>query len=481
MHNLVDKDTESALLAACVFKTEMYHTASNHCTHSDFSDLVSSSIFKSIGELHANGIQPDPITIRDSAGKLVAMNPMFHEPDELIMDRIESLRKVRFSPENVERYAQTLRRLSGLRAVEDALQSTLSEVTSDSSPEELASQAMETLLRVANPVEGKNLYHYSEIRQRYIDTLRREHEYLQKHGESPGLRFDFDAVDNFTHGLRKEDLMILAGSPGAGKTSVAMALIRRRGMKAMMSNVEGRKSGSLFVSLEMGEDATAMRWSQMIASMSTRELRSGIQAPRIQHLDDKWREEDDIPVWTLFAAGMKADQLKARIAYMVKRHNIEFVVIDHFRRIRMDGRYSDNALDEARAQYLKAEICKGLGVSVIVIAHTNKSSASRDDKKPRMSDLSGSQQVAAEADYIVFVYRPYIDLTDDEKHDPSCPWTPTDAYLVWQKNRNDRTGDAKFRFDGSTMTIEDPVPKPIGYKSPTQSVSSTYESHLDVF
>jgi replicative DNA helicase len=472
---LSDKGTEAALLAACVFRPETYHTAANHCTAEDFNDMVASSIFRAVGDLHANGIHPDPVTITDAATAMMAMSPLFHDPEDLIAERIDSLKAVRFSPENIERYARKIRRLSGLRNIEITLQGTLSEVTSDGKPEELASRAMETLLKVANPVEGRNLFHYSELRQRYIDSLTTEMEYLQEHGELPGIRFDFAPVDDYTHGLRPEDLVILAGDPGSGKTSVSMALLRRRGIKAMLQREQGQDvGGSLFVSLEMGEDATAMRWSQMIASMTSRELRGGMTQSRIDNLNQRWEHEDDIPLWTLFAAGMKADQLKARIAFMVKKHNIDLVVLDHFRRIRMDGRLHDNALDEARIQYLKSEICKGLGVSVIVIAHTNKSSAAREDKKPRMSDLSGSQMVAAEADYIVFVYRPYEHLTDADKNDSACPWEPTDAYLVWRKNRNDRSGDARFIFDGATMLIEDPATRgrPVGSVSPPPLVSS---------
>jgi replicative DNA helicase len=210
----------------------------------------------------------------------------------------------------------------------------------------------------------------------------------------------------------------------------------------------------------MGEESTGMRWSQMIGSMTTRELRSGVSTQRIYDLDKKWQQEESIPLWMLFAPKMRADQLKASIAYMVKKNNIGLVVIDHLRRINMNDRYqSDNSLDEARITYLKADICKSLGVSVIAIAHTSKARASRDDKKPRMSDLSGSQMIAAEVDYLAFVYRPYEDLSDAERSDPSCYWTEKDGYLVWRKNRNDKLGDSKFYFDGSTMSIEDVKPQ----------------------
>jgi replicative DNA helicase len=344
---------------------------------------------------------------------------------------------------------------------------------------------METLLKVANPVEGRDIFHYSEMRQRYVDNLKAEMSYIQQYGEMPGIRFGFAPVDEFTHGLREEDLLVLAGDPGSGKTSVAMMLLRMRAMKSMQNAAQGKRAGgSLFVSLEMGEDATAMRWSQMIASMTTRELRGGMDANRIDHLNQKWGAEEEIPMWALFAAGMKSDQLKARIAFMVKKHGIDLVVLDHFRRIRMDGRYNDNtiALDEARIQYLKSDICKGLGVSAIVIAHTNKSASSREDKKPRLSDLSGSSMVAAEPDYITFVYRPYEHLSDSEKSDSACPWEPTDAYLVWRKNRNDSTGDARFFFDGATMRIEDPASRVAGVPvSPTPPVSYPSASTEELF
>lgn len=298
-------------------------------------------------------------------------------------------------------------------------------------------------------------FHYSDLRRKYIGTLIDEADYLDKHGELPGIRFDFNPVDKYTHGLRGEDLWILAGDPGSGKTSIAMSLLRRRAIREMLKPTPSK--GSLFVSLEMGEDATAMRWSQMIASMTTRELRSGMTRDRIKELNTRWEHEDQIPLWILFGASMKSDTLYQHIEKAIQDNQIDLIVIDHFRRIQMSGRYTDNSLDEARMQYIKSRLCKRLGVSCVTIAHTNKASAGRDDKKPRMSDLSGSQMVAAEADYITFVYRPYEYLSDIEKQDPNCPWERQDAYLVWRKNRNDQNGDARFFFEGSTMRIEDPA------------------------
>jgi hypothetical protein len=92
----------------------------------------------------------------------------------------------------------------------------------------------------------------------------------------------------------------------------------------------------------------------------------------IDLLDDRWKQEDAAPLWSLFTNGLRADKIKAQIAYMKKKHNVDLFVLDHFGYIDIDVPHgtSELKLDELKARYIKDEICKALGVTVVVIAHT---------------------------------------------------------------------------------------------------------------
>jgi len=288
-------------------------------------------------------------------------------------------------------------------------------------------------------------------------------------GRLPGIRFGFPAVDDFTHGLRYDDgdLMILAGDPGAGKTSVAMACMR---MFAMSESRYTSPLAGLFMSMEMGERATASRYLQMMAEVTQQYLRSGIDKPEIDVLSKSAARERDLPLHLNFTPGGTLPMMREEIARMVEKHNVRLVCFDHLRYMNLPRANRDpNERDAELIRYVKQDIAKSLGVAVIVIAHTNKSSSYREDKTPRMSDLSGSQQLAGQADYIGFVYRPILHASEEEI--TSGVYEDKEAYLVWAKNRNDRTGDHRFRFDGSTMRVEDWKYTPISQQvHPDQSL-----------
>jgi replicative DNA helicase len=90
---------------------------------------------------------------------------------------------------------------------------------------------------------------------------------------------------------------------------------------------------------------------------------------------------------------------------------------------------------------------------VVCLAHTTKLSKEMTDGRPRLGDLRGSGQVAAHADIVAFMYRPWMYATDNEKLENVIP--PSDAELIYRKNRNGALGTAEFTFDPTRMLVKD--------------------------
>jgi replicative DNA helicase len=166
----------------------------------------------------------------------------------------------------------------------------------------------------------------------------------------------------------------------------------------------------------------------------------------------EWKARTGIPLFFNFTSTLRASQMRALIVEAIRLHNVGLVVIDHMRYFDMDGRYdSQLAEEEAKARYLKEDIAKALNVAVIVLAHTTKAIENRDDRRPRLSDLRGSGQVAAHADFVGFVHRPFNAASESDREDGLVK--RTEAELIWAKNRHGLDGSAPFYFDPSTMTV----------------------------
>jgi replicative DNA helicase len=146
--------------------------------------------------------------------------------------------------------------------------------------------------------------------------------------------------------------------------------------------------------------------------------------------------------------------LRALIAEGIHRHNVGFVVIDHFRKLDPDRRYQNPLdADEAKVRFLKENICTDLDVAVMCLAHTVKIGEGRDGqaRKPRMSDLRGSGMIAAYADQIGLLWSAYKYASEEVRTEMML--SPSDTELLWDKNRFGAPATARLSFIAETMSV----------------------------
>lgn len=146
--------------------------------------------------------------------------------------------------------------------------------------------------------------------------------------------------------------------------------------------------------------------------------------------------------------------MRALIVEAIRRYNVGLIVIDHFRMFDPDRRINNqNQEDEAKARFLKEDIAKDLNVAVVCLAHTTKLKREFSDGRPQLGDLRGSGQVAAHADIVTFMYRPWMYATENERAEGV--YSESDAELLFRKNRNGALGTAEFEFHPALMKIND--------------------------
>jgi replicative DNA helicase len=288
-------------------------------------------------------------------------------------------------------------------------------------------------------------------RQFYKDVQLRQS--ARDQGIELGAYFGLRAIDNYTNGLQGGELLICGGEPGVGKSAVwwrgALSFAERQLLRD-----EDKRVGTLILSLEMSPTPSAARFASMLGGLKGTDLREGrITSDQLEAVVGEFKRREKVPLWVNHAPTLRASQLRALIAEAIRKHNVGLVVLDHFRMWDLDRRLQNkNDEDEEKVRFLKEQIASSMNVALVCLAHTRKPDPSSNGR-PKMSDLRGSYQVAAHADFVSFIYRPAMYATDAQMERGDV--TDKQAEMIWAKNRHGNPGSREFYFDPSQMFIRD--------------------------
>jgi replicative DNA helicase len=146
---------------------------------------------------------------------------------------------------------------------------------------------------------------------------------------------------------------------------------------------------------------------------------------------------------------LKQSQVKALCADAIRRHKVGLVVIDHFRLIKTDERFSNPVdADEEIVKFLKANLAKDLNLAVVCLAHTKKGDL---DRRPVMDDLRGSGMISAFADVVAFPHSPWRHATQEQRERGQV--AREDLEIIFDKLRSAATGTGELFVDMSRMEI----------------------------
>jgi replicative DNA helicase len=350
-------------------------------------------------------------------------------------------------------HAKVVKRDSDLRSLLAVSASIRHEVEkAEKSPEEIASLVGQDAMQIAtSSVKVEEIVQFGDMGREFIREMRRVMDAYQQ-GIELGAKFGVPFIDDWTHGLQPTELLFAAGEPGVGK-SLVWGQAAKRFAERQARLPEDKRIGTLFLSLEMGRWPNYIRIAAELSGVSMSEMRTGeLSMQALEKIKRDWGRKKDLPLYFNFASNLRFSQLRALIVESIRRFNVGVVFIDHLRMLDTDHFIRDvNERDEAKVRFLKESIAEDLNVAVVCLAHSVKMTGS-DDKRPQMGHLRGSGQIAAHADFVTFIYRPYEYATELAKD--SGDVLPTDAEMLWRKNRHGQTGVAEFYFNPETMTIQ---------------------------
>ncbi len=256
----------------------------------------------------------------------------------------------------------------------------------------------------------------------------------------PGLRTGFVDFDRMTHGLQPGNLVIIAGRPGMGKTSLALNIATH------VAHEEGKAAG--FFSLEMNEQEIAMRVLCSTTDIPFHRLRGGRLGARdwsrLHEAVEAGRDSslfiDDSANPSLLEVASKARRLKAQ-------HGLALVVVDYLQLMNAGGRYENRNLEIGAITRGLKQLAKELDVPIVALSQLSRLPERRGkDHRPQLADLRESGNIEQDADIVAFVYR-------EEMYERDDPDVQGMAQLIIAKHRNGETGSVDLVFIGDTTTF----------------------------
>ncbi|KAB2881463.1 MAG: replicative DNA helicase [Albidovulum sp.] len=234
----------------------------------------------------------------------------------------------------------------------------------------------------------------------------------QRDGELSGMSTGLIDMDKKLGGLHPSDLLILAGRPSMGKTSLAtniafnIAKAHRRGTRP--DGTEGAVNGGVvgFFSLEMSAEQLAARILSEASEVPSEQIRRGdMTEAEFRRFVEAAKALETCPLYIDDTPALTISQVAARCRRLKRTHGLDVVFVDYLQLLRGTGK-GDNRVQEIAeiSMGLKA-LAKELSIPVVALSQLSRQVESREDKRPQLSDLRESGSIEQDADVVMFVFR----------------------------------------------------------------------------
>lgn len=362
----------------------------------------------------------------------------------------------------------------GRGLVEDAL-----DTSDEVDPMEKVAQAEADLYRVADGAATGS--EAESFRSAAMTAIKMAEAAMNSGGGLSGKTSGLEVIDRKTSGLHNSDLIILAGRPGMGKTSLATNIAFNCAEEHLKWQSDGGEfnygAPVAFFSLEMSADQLATRILAEQAEISSESLRSGkLTRDEFQKLSFASQKLAELPLYIDDTPALTIAALRTRARRLKRRHDVGLIVVDYLQLLQGSGRANDNRVNEISeiSRGLKT-LAKELSVPVMALSQLSRAVEQREDKRPQLSDLRESGSIEQDADMVWFIYR------GDYYHEALRPdgpgpngFTSSDAeakYIAWEdkmkelvnkatlivaKQRHGSTGNVPLHFQSEITKFTSP-------------------------
>ncbi len=354
---------------------------------------------------------------------------------------------------DIEHYGRIVNRLSLMRQLIVAGDK-ISAIGYESGPdvEDSMGRAETALFQLRRNQNNNDLTHIRYVLDKYFEVEKGSED--DKAARLPRIPSGYTALDNFLGGFTRADLVIVAGRPSMGKTSLALNFARN-------AAVDHGACVAVF-SLEMARDSLVTRLLSSESGVNSRRLQFG------QHDEDDERRVmeatgvlSEAPIYIDDTPMVRIAEMRSKALRLNYEHGIDMVILDYLQLMQGDNAAAgrgENRVQEIGyiSRALKA-LAREINAPVIAVSQLSRAVEWRSTHEPQLSDLRESGSIEQDADVVVFVYRDeYYYKTEEEwlAAHPDREYPRGQADVIIAKHRNGPTGRVKLRFRDELARFE---------------------------
>jgi replicative DNA helicase len=441
-------EAEQSLLGGLLIDNEALDKVADVVSVSDFYRQDHQIIYQHIHQLIERSQPADIVTVGESLESNAELNTVGG------LEYLGLLAENTPTAANIRGYAQIVRERSIMRNLvqvgTEIVDSALSPQGRDA--QQLLDESESKIFQIAEA--GKNdRIGFTDIKELLPQVAERIDQLFQRDNPSDvtGVPTGYKDLDMMTSGLQPGDLVIIAGRPSMGKTSLALNI-------AEYVAIDTGLPAAIF-SMEMASTQLVSRLIGSVGKLNQHKMRTG------QLDDNDWEklsyalgQLNEAPIFIDEGSALNPYEVRARARRLHKQcGKLGLVVIDYLQLMGLAGSSENRATEISEISRSLKSLAKELNVPVVALSQLNRSVEQRPDKRPVMSDLRESGAIEQDADVIMFIYR-------DEVYNPESPDKGV-AEIILAKQRNGPVGRVKLTFLGEFTKFEN-YANPVGYEIP---------------
>ncbi len=420
-----NKEAEQSVLGSVLSNSHAVSTACEIIKPDDFFFNQNKEIFSVVMELFNENIPIDVVTVSDRLN---------------LHDKLEEVGGVPYlssliinvpTTGNVEYYAKIIKDKATLRHLIYKAQNILTMAYDEADlTERILDRSEQLILDVSSNNENSDIVHISEITMTSFDEMVQNS--LNK-GTVTGISTGFNYMNNATGGLHGGELIIIAGRPGMGKSSFAVNIAE---------NVAINEGVPVAIfNLEMSKSMIVNRIICSQALVDSQAVRKGdFQMEDWQQICSIIDKLSASPIYIDDSSSITVSEIRAKCRRLKQTKNLGLVVIDYLQLMQGSGRSESRQQEISEISRSLKVLAKELDIPVIALSQLSRTSESRSDKRPMLSDLRESGAIEQDADVVIFLYRD--EYYNKETTDKNV------AEVIIAKQRSGSTGSFKLGWQG---------------------------------
>jgi replicative DNA helicase len=459
-HNI---EAEQALLGAILVNNEAFYRVSDFLEAKHFFEPIHQRIFELAGSLVRANKLATPVTLK------TFLPPDFDVAGLTLNQYLARLAAEATTIINAEDYGRTVYDLSirrDLITIGEEMVNTAFDAPVDSTPASHIEDAERKLYEIAETGRyDSGFQRFAQALTTAVDMAARAY---ARDGSLSGLATGLTDLDSRMGGLQQSDLIILAGRPGMGKTSlatniaynVAKAWVGETRADGHMGTVNGGIVG--FFSLEMSAEQLATRIISEQSGIPSNKIRRGaIEESEFEKIKDVSIDLQNLPFYVDETGGLSIGQLAARARRLKRQRGLDLMVIDYLQLLQGSSRRANDSRVQEITEIttrLKA-LAKELNVPILALSQLSRQVEGREDKRPQLSDLRESGSIEQDADVVLFVFREeyyhQMRKPQESNREKFAEWLAEGervqgrAEVIIGKQRHGPTGTVDLQFEAS--------------------------------